>query len=106
MGGTALEAAATSRTDVAALCLQLLVELSQRHAQMTKTFESNIYLLRYLGMAPGEPNEEEDAEEEANVAAAIAAAVGGQQSPKGKKRLSLLEAAEETMEQIAESDKV
>merc|ERR1712060_246044 len=93
--GSSLEAAATSRTDVSALCLQLLVELSQRHALMTKTFESNIYLLRYLGMAPGEPNEEEDAEEEANVAAAIAAAVAGQRVPKRKKNLPLQEASAE-----------
>jgi len=47
--GAAIEAAAASRSDVAALCLQLLVELSQRHAGMTKVFDGNIYLLRYLG---------------------------------------------------------
>merc|ERR1712176_381405 len=81
--GTALEAAATSRSDVAALCLQLLVELSQRHAQMSKIFEGNIYLLRYLSNAPPEEAEKEEEEEEANVAAAIAAAMQGQPSHKG-----------------------
>merc|ERR1712113_63967 len=91
--GTALEAAATSRTDVAALCLQLLVELSQRHAQITKTFEGNIYLLRYLSQAPGESGEAEDDEEEAAVAAAIAAAMEKQSASNGKKRVSLEEAA-------------
>merc|ERR1719499_2990080 len=50
--GNAIEAAASSRSDVAALCLQLLVELSQRHSGMVKTFDQNIYLLRYLGSAP------------------------------------------------------
>mmetsp|Transcript_57770 Transcript_57770/g.161155 ORF Transcript_57770/g.161155 Transcript_57770/m.161155 type:complete len:1040 (-) Transcript_57770:236-3355(-) len=50
--GAALEAAATSRSDVAALCLQLLMELSQRHTGMGKTFDSNTYLLRYIGVAP------------------------------------------------------
>merc|ERR1711920_213394 len=93
--GSALEAAASSRSDVAALCLQLLVELSQRHAQMSKIFEGNIYLLRYLSNAPPEEAEKEEEEEEANVAAAIAAAMQGQQTHKGKKRLSLEEAAEE-----------
>lgn len=52
--GAALEAASASRTDVAALCLQLLVELSQRHASMVKLFDGNAYLLRYLGGAPAE----------------------------------------------------
>eukprot|EP00929_Paragymnodinium_shiwhaense_P112293 TRINITY_DN80552_c0_g1_i1.p1 TRINITY_DN80552_c0_g1~~TRINITY_DN80552_c0_g1_i1.p1 ORF type:complete len:1002 (+),score=244.88 TRINITY_DN80552_c0_g1_i1:151-3156(+) len=50
--GAALEAAAASRSDVSALCLQLLVELSQRHSSMSKTFDSNTYLLRYLSSAP------------------------------------------------------
>jgi len=58
--GAALEAAAASRSDVAALCLQLLVELSQRHAGMVKTFDSNIYLLRYLGSAPAAAAIEDD----------------------------------------------
>lgn len=66
--GTALEAAAASRSDVAALCLQLLVELSQRHALMAKTFDSNIYLLRYLGSAP-EGKEQELSAGEATPAA-------------------------------------
>merc|ERR1740121_1267565 len=64
--GSALEAAAASRSDVAAMCLQLLVELSQRYGAMSKTFDSNIYLLRYLsnspaGQAPGEEEEPVDA---------------------------------------------
>merc|ERR1712151_114902 len=29
-----------------------LMDLSQRHAGMGKTFDSNVYLLRYLGSAP------------------------------------------------------
>lgn len=62
--GTVLEAAATSRSDVNALALSLLVELSQRHSTMAKTFESNRYLLRYLGSAP--------TKEEAEAAAAAA----------------------------------
>lgn len=36
------------RANVPALCLQLLVELTQRHAGMARTFSSNTYLLRYL----------------------------------------------------------
>uniref|UniRef100_A0A7S4VDS4 Small-subunit processome Utp12 domain-containing protein n=1 Tax=Alexandrium monilatum TaxID=311494 RepID=A0A7S4VDS4_9DINO len=62
--GTMLEAAAASRSDVVALCLGLLVELSQRHSTMAKTFESNRYLLRYLGSMP--------IKEEAEAAAAAA----------------------------------
>mmetsp|Transcript_9488 Transcript_9488/g.22533 ORF Transcript_9488/g.22533 Transcript_9488/m.22533 type:complete len:1099 (+) Transcript_9488:75-3371(+) len=62
--GTVLEAAAVSRSDVTALCLSLLVELSQRHSTMAKTFESNRYLLRYLGSVP--------TKEEADAAAARA----------------------------------
>lgn len=42
----------SSRSDVAALCLQLLVEVSQRHAGMSKIFENNTYLLRFLGSLP------------------------------------------------------
>merc|ERR1712151_1180000 len=83
-------------------CLQLLVELSQRHAQITKTFEGNIYLLRYLSQAPGESGEAEDEEEEAAVAAAIAAAMEKQSAPKGKKRVSFEEASNENVEPIAE----
>merc|ERR1740121_1964754 len=50
--GSALEAAAASRSDVAAMCLQLLVELSQRYGAMSKTFDGNIYMLRYLSSSP------------------------------------------------------
>lgn len=60
--GGALEVAAASRSDVAALCLQLLVELSQRHTAMVKTFDSNIALLRYLGFAPQKIEDEEEEE--------------------------------------------
>mmetsp|Transcript_27037 Transcript_27037/g.72050 ORF Transcript_27037/g.72050 Transcript_27037/m.72050 type:complete len:1056 (-) Transcript_27037:37-3204(-) len=65
--GSALEAAAASKSDVAAMCLQLLVELSQRYGAMSKTFDSNIYMLRYLsnspaGQAPGDEEEPADAE--------------------------------------------
>lgn len=42
----------TANSDVAALCLQLLVELSQRHAGMSKIFENNAYSLRFLGSLP------------------------------------------------------
>merc|ERR1712113_1049409 len=49
--GPTLEAASV-KSDVAALCLQLLVELSQRHAGMAKMVDSNIYLLRFLGSVP------------------------------------------------------
>merc|ERR1711988_1839427 len=52
--GNALEASAASRSDVAALCLQLLVELSQRYGAMSKTFDGNIYMLRYLSNSPSE----------------------------------------------------
>jgi len=52
--GSTLDAVAASRSDVAALCLQLLVELSQRHAAMSKIFDSNTYLLRYLGSLPSD----------------------------------------------------
>eukprot|EP00439_Symbiodinium_sp_Y106_P014289 s7605_g2.t1 len=52
--GSTLDAVAASRPDVAALCLQLLVELSQRHAAMSKIFDSNTYLLRYLGSLPSD----------------------------------------------------
>lgn len=51
--GTAIESSNASRSDVASLCLQLLVELTQRHAAMAKTFDGNTYLLRYLKGAPG-----------------------------------------------------
>jgi periodic tryptophan protein 2 len=50
--GNSIEAAGASRADVASLCLQLLVELTQRHAAMAKTFDGNTYLLRYLSGAP------------------------------------------------------
>merc|ERR1740121_287448 len=67
--GSALGAAAASKSDVAAMCLQLLVELSQRYGAMSKTFDSNIYLLRYLSNspagqeAPAEGEEPVDAED-------------------------------------------
>lgn len=51
--GSSIEAANASKSDVASLCLQLLVELTQRHAAMAKTFDSNTYLLRYLSGVPG-----------------------------------------------------
>jgi len=54
---SSLDAAAASSSDVAALCLQLLVELSQRHATMGKVFNSNSYLLDYLSLAPAEADE-------------------------------------------------
>eukprot|EP00928_Gymnodinium_smaydae_P087047 TRINITY_DN7139_c1_g2_i1.p1 TRINITY_DN7139_c1_g2~~TRINITY_DN7139_c1_g2_i1.p1 ORF type:complete len:1025 (+),score=239.88 TRINITY_DN7139_c1_g2_i1:47-3076(+) len=77
--GTALEAAATARSDVAALSLQLLVELSQRHTSMVKTFDGNTYLLRYLAAAPqqqqdGDAEGATEAEVQAAVAKALAAA--------------------------------
>lgn len=50
--GTSLEAAAASNSDVASLCLQLLVEMTQRHAAMSKTFDGNTYLLKYLSSTP------------------------------------------------------
>jgi len=50
--GSALEAAAAGQSDVASLCLQLLVELSQQHSAIVKTFDQNIYLLRYLRNSP------------------------------------------------------
>lgn len=50
--GASLEAAAASQADVAALCLQLLAELSHRHTGMAKAFDGNRYLLKYLGSAP------------------------------------------------------
>merc|ERR1712084_175771 len=56
--GKALEVAAASGSDVQALCLQLLVELSERHSTMMKIFDSNRYLLRYLGNAPSASTEE------------------------------------------------
>merc|ERR1719373_850421 len=79
--GTVLEAAAASRSDVPVLCLQLLVELSQRHAAMAKIFDGNVYLLRYLGVAPQSGEEaDEDAQlpslEEHDVQAEIAAGAG------------------------------
>eukprot|EP00913_Durusdinium_trenchii_P002718 g2515.t2 len=49
----------SSSSDVAALCLQLLVELSQRHAGMSKIFEKNTYSLRFLGSVPSETGDEE-----------------------------------------------
>merc|ERR1712176_672554 len=82
--GSTLEAAAASQSDVAALCLQLLVELSQRHAQMSKVFEGNIYTLKYLSLTPGGETEENDDEEELDVAAAVAKAIEAQQSEKRK----------------------
>ncbi|CAJ1347962.1 unnamed protein product, partial [Effrenium voratum] len=53
--GSTLDAG--NRADVAALCLQLLVELSQRHAAMSKIFDGNTYLLRFLGSMPDETPE-------------------------------------------------
>eukprot|EP00933_Yihiella_yeosuensis_P034014 TRINITY_DN27582_c0_g1_i1.p1 TRINITY_DN27582_c0_g1~~TRINITY_DN27582_c0_g1_i1.p1 ORF type:complete len:1035 (-),score=242.32 TRINITY_DN27582_c0_g1_i1:75-3179(-) len=84
--GSSLESAAAQKSDVAALCLQLLVELSQRHAMISKTFENNTYLLRYLGSAPSA--------EEAEEAAAAAAAASKEAKKGGKKKLAL-EAAKE-----------
>jgi len=50
--GTALEAAATANSDVSALCLRLLVEFTERFSATSKVFNSNIYLLKYLGSVP------------------------------------------------------
>lgn len=52
--GSALDAAVASKSDVSALCLQLLVELSQRHAMVSKTFDTNTYLLRFIGSTPSD----------------------------------------------------
>eukprot|EP00448_Togula_jolla_P041448 CAMPEP_0170638888 /NCGR_PEP_ID=MMETSP0224-20130122/39322_1 /TAXON_ID=285029 /ORGANISM="Togula jolla, Strain CCCM 725" /LENGTH=1015 /DNA_ID=CAMNT_0010969139 /DNA_START=3 /DNA_END=3046 /DNA_ORIENTATION=+ len=76
--GSALEAAAASRSDVAALCLQLLVELSQRHAAMVKTFSSNLYLLKYLSVAPHESAPGEETELRDPVATAVAEEIEGE----------------------------
>jgi len=98
--GTALEAAATSRTDVAALCLQLLVELSERHATMAKTFESNRYLLRYLGAAPVERQGEEPPEAaakgpEPSVARGVATDAAKAEQPQRRKQREEPVAAQE-----------
>jgi len=61
--GKTLEVAAATGSDVQALCLQLLVELSERHSTMMKTFDNNRYLLRYLGNAPGPTSEIQTADD-------------------------------------------
>mmetsp|Transcript_66905 Transcript_66905/g.144342 ORF Transcript_66905/g.144342 Transcript_66905/m.144342 type:complete len:129 (+) Transcript_66905:1-387(+) len=98
--GSALEAAATAKSDVAALSLQLLVELAQRHSQIAKTFDGNTYLLRYLGSAPQEGDDAEAAvEETAEVAQPKAKrrkkAAAAEESPKEPATQEAAEAAAE-----------
>jgi len=77
--GKTLEVAAASGSDVQALCLQLLVELSERHSTMMKAFDNNRYLLRYLGNAPSASTEEPDADS-AEAAAEGATADGAEEA--------------------------
>merc|ERR1712151_1446256 len=74
--GSSLEQAATARPDVAALALQLLVELSQRHAVMAKTFDNNTYLLRYLGAAPQDADSRAETVTETHKTTTFAPAAG------------------------------
>merc|ERR1711862_1073587 len=79
--GAALEVSAASNTDVAAVCLQLLVELTQRHVAMAKIVCSNTYLLRFLGAAMSKA----DAESADSAAHASALNVAGE--PEGPKQV-------------------
>merc|ERR1719253_2536025 len=81
--GSALEAAAASRSDVAAMCLQLLVELSQRYGAMSKTFGGNTYMLRYLSSSPADqaPADEDEPAVDADAEGTSAAAKAKKPKP-------------------------